>query len=248
MKFREDDFICFRSKLPKGQPSNLRNSNLNDGQQDKQFQERSKKFAKRQINDADENETDAKKIFKRGMCEKDVKLELFIIETDDEFEEKPLKSKMVYVLKKCVNELKRLFYELGVESKLPSDWDAFKEFVIGFCTNKSIYDLRKYEDEVWSEYVLRITEWARNRNFSEDVVLSKMRSEKLPQTLQYLFYSTGITLSVATERIMEWEKFTKNPKIDVIKNRLKSFEAEPVQNKAVKCFYCKKRPYKKQLL
>lgn len=53
-----------------------------------------------------------------------------MLEGEDFFEEKSLKSKMTQVVKLGVKELNNWFYERGVSDNLPRSWKEFKEAIV----------------------------------------------------------------------------------------------------------------------
>lgn len=64
-----------------------------------------------------------KAVFKRNMNEKKVKLELFLIEGNDNFEGKSVRAQMNEVVYKGTDELKEWFYEMGISNNLPNKWE-----------------------------------------------------------------------------------------------------------------------------
>jgi hypothetical protein len=65
-------------------------------------------------------------IFERGVCSKKARRELYIIEEDDRFEVKSLRGKMATVIKNISEELKEMYYDLGVSDKLPKSGRSLK--------------------------------------------------------------------------------------------------------------------------
>jgi hypothetical protein len=182
-------------------------------------------------------------VYVRGMCEKKVKRELFLKEFEEGFELKSLKGKTSEVIRSGSDELKEKFYECGVEGKLPATWEKFKEFVTDFCTEQSLFSFVKYHDEKWFDYCRRIKDWAVLRGQSDEEIMKKLRTEKLPRKLEIVLYSVGVSFNDALERIKEYEenigteytKETINIKPSIGKTELnnrKTFER--------KCFKCGK--------
>jgi hypothetical protein len=81
-------------------------------------------------------------IFKRGIKERDARKELFLLEGIEGFEENSLRSRMTVIIQRSEEELKELYYDLGIKNELPKTWADFKEFVVGFCMNESLYTLK----------------------------------------------------------------------------------------------------------
>ncbi|MGL5709134.1 MAG: reverse transcriptase domain-containing protein, partial [Aeromonas sp.] len=166
--------------------------------------------------DMAENESNVSRnnfIFKRGVEERIIRRELFLYEYDERFEERSLKIKMIEIIKRSSEELKEVFYQLGIDDNIPSSWENFKSFIIDFCLEQSINIVRKYNDERWSEYCLRLKQLAIQKNWTEKEVLRKIRGEKLPLNLQVIFYSVGVTLDLALERIKECERYNSCYKV-----------------------------------
>jgi hypothetical protein len=180
-------------------------------------------------------------IFKRGMGEKAVKLELFMIEGEDNFESKSLRGKMNGVVMKSSVEMKERFYDMGVEGELPKTWDLFKDFVIGFCIESNIHSVFKYNNEEWIDYFIRLKDLAHLRGWSEEAVLRKIRTEKLPRQLEILFFSMDVTMDRAIKRIKEI-----GPKLNdysVVKTTRffdKNEKFYNKQEKTKKCYECGK--------
>lgn len=141
------------------------------------------------------------------MYEKIVRKELFLIEGDNGFEDMTLRGKMNEVIRMSCNELQENFYELGINNELPNNWVDFKNYVVEFCTNQSIYSFKKFIDERWSGYLKRLRDWVCQKNIKEEVVLRKLRLERIPNNMQAIFYSPGVTLENAIERVQDSEYF-----------------------------------------
>ncbi|KCZ81850.1 hypothetical protein H312_00749 [Anncaliia algerae PRA339] len=75
-------------------------------------------------------------MFKRGMELRTIKRMLFIMEGEDGFEQRSLRSKMTEVIKNSSREIQDNFYDSGIENKLARDWDSFKKHIEEFCSEK----------------------------------------------------------------------------------------------------------------
>lgn len=64
---------------------------------------------------------------------------------------------------------------MGINNELPGTWEVFKNLLIDFCIGSGIDVLRKYKEEKWSSYVLRLKEWSEFRQLDEDIVFKKLR-------------------------------------------------------------------------
>lgn len=156
------------------------------------------------------NKTNARsnlEIYQRGLERKLVMRKLFIQEGLIGFEELPLRSKMTEIINQSSGKLQDLFYDLGVEGKLPKNWDDFKEFVLNYCVEESIFTMEKFKEELWSKYFFRLRDWCKIHNSSEDLMCKKLRCENLPSELRALFYSLDINLDKVYDRIVEYESY-----------------------------------------
>ena len=116
-----------------GQTSNIRKSNRNDDPSDmKSKAQTSFTYANVRTSGVDNNRN--KGYFTKDMMEKNVKLELFMIEGEESFEGKSLRGKMNVVAMRGDAEFQNWFYEKGIEGQLPVIWDDFKNIVLGYCT------------------------------------------------------------------------------------------------------------------
>ncbi|KAG0439768.1 Transposon Ty3-G Gag-Pol polyprotein [Dictyocoela muelleri] len=150
--------------------------------------------------------------FRKGMTEKEVHRELFMIEGEDNFEHLSLRSKMTQCIRRSSVDLRDWYFDLGASGLLSESWDMFKNSVINFCCEQGLDSVHKYQDEFWSEYITRLNDKIIQIKGSENQVFAKLRKEKSPKTLQVIFYSFNISLKEAIERVKEWESFTYKPK------------------------------------
>jgi hypothetical protein len=113
-------------------------------------------------------------VFKHGMEERETRRELFILEGDDGFENRSLRSKMTEVVKKGSVELKEWFYEKETSGDLPNTWEEFGDELVKFCSGRNIESMYRYQNESWSEYCIRSQEWSCLKNCREEVILKKL--------------------------------------------------------------------------
>ena len=175
--------------------------------------------------------TKNKSIFNRKMSEKAVRIELFLIEEDEMFMSQSLRKRMSSIIQVCTDELKTLYYEKGINNELPKNWEQFKEMIIEFCIGETIENIRKYKDELWSEYIQRLKEWSEKRDISEESVLQKLRNMEAPLKYQMIFNSYGISLEEVIARMRENEK---------IKDFTNTNENKKIKktDKIIKCYNC----------
>ncbi|KCZ79048.1 hypothetical protein H312_03567, partial [Anncaliia algerae PRA339] len=149
------------------------------------------------------------------------------------------------IVKVSSEEFKTLFYELGMDNRLPNSWDLFKEFLVEFCAEESIYSFKKYKEEKWSWYLTRLKDWAEKRNFSEYEIFKKIRSDYLPKQLQIIFYSKNFTLEEAIQMVKEWEISFKRNENNVEGIKFMEKKGKNNMKKIIKCFECGKEGHTK---
>ncbi|KAG0435277.1 hypothetical protein DMUE_4800 [Dictyocoela muelleri] len=145
--------------------------------------------------------------FSRNMKDKMVKIEIFMIESEDSFETLSLRSQMTRLVRNGNVDIKNWYYKMGADGTIPSTYDEFKSRFIDFCCGESIEHMIRYRDEPWSKYLDRLRCASKEKNISEDDVFRKLRSDPAPRTLQTIFYSFGVKLSDVIERVIEWENY-----------------------------------------
>lgn len=173
-------------------------------------------------------------LFKKGMKTNDLKINLFICEQESGFSERELNSKINYIAKQSDMKIKEWYYDLGVNNNLPNDWEEFKERLISFCSELGIEDIKKYADENWSSFLIRLQGMGKLKNINEETILRKLRTVKAPLEVQQVLFSFNVTLKDMIDRIEELETLKKN-KLDVIRVHKKK---ETGKEKKFKCFKC----------
>lgn len=151
-------------------------------------------------------------LFRRGMREYEVRMNLFMIEGQNGFEVMNLRSKMTAVVARGNNDVKEWFYDRGVSETLPMSWEEFETELVGFCVDIGIDDIKKYREEMWSSYVIRLKEYCMIRKLGEELVFKKLRRTKAPAKYQIIFYTPNITLDELVNRLRDWEMLEMQPK------------------------------------
>jgi hypothetical protein len=149
-------------------------------------------------------------IYRRGLDEKVVRKELFLLEGEEGFEESVLRSKMTRVIKRSSEELQNLYYDLGIENALPGNWNDFKQFIVTFCVEEGLYAKRKYVDETWSSYLKRLYDWSKMHNISNDELLRKLKRENLPEQMRVICYVPNITVEAVIKSLHDFEDGIRN--------------------------------------
>ncbi|MGL6008059.1 MAG: hypothetical protein ACRC1D_01235 [Culicoidibacterales bacterium] len=148
-------------------------------------------------------------IFRKNMEERKVKMELFILEGEEGFEERSIRGKMTEVIKRSNDEVKSWFYDCGVEGNISSEWDSFKKSLIQFCTGQGLSSISKYRDEQWPSFLLKLKDCMLLRGYREEDILRHVRSQPLPSNLQAIFYSSNFKFDEIIRRVTEIENFAR---------------------------------------
>ncbi|MGL5706922.1 MAG: reverse transcriptase domain-containing protein [Aeromonas sp.] len=158
------------------------------------------------------------------------------------FDNWSLRSKMTEIMRESSDELQEQYYEMGIENNLPHTWEEFKEFVVGFCVEENLYLIQKYKEESWSRYCVRLYEWCKIHNVSEENLMKKLRKESLPRQLQGVFYSVGVEFKVLLDLVKEFENSVDGHMSyeRTLKRESKHFERENRVGSAIKCYKCGK--------
>ena len=155
------------------------------------------------------------------MAEKEVKIQLFLVEGEVNFEKMSLREKMTLTIRKGDGGIQEWFFGLGADEKLPKQWPGFKEAVLKYCSAQDIEAVRKFQDEEWHEYVTRLVEWAIAHESTEEDIWAKLRTLKAPEKYQVLFYSGHLTFEELSSRLMEWQRIEVATMVDQAGPRMK---------------------------
>lgn len=139
-------------------------------------------------------------------------------------------------------EVKDWFYNLGINKNLPATWIEFKRILIEFRCCLGIEDLYKFKEEKWSQYLMRLSNTAKQYKINEQDVLKKLRNENCSKTLQSIFYSFNVSLDDMLIRIYEYENFLEN-NINYRtgnESNKKDFKEKNILKQNIKCFKCGK--------
>ncbi|KCZ74227.1 hypothetical protein H311_04809, partial [Anncaliia algerae PRA109] len=217
-----------------------RRKRLADNKVEEHFVEKKKNFTEKVKYSSRQRNVNEGIVFRRGEEERSVRRSLFIIEGEEGFEEKSLRSKMTEVIRSSSRGLQDRFYELGIENRLPKDWEAFKNFIVEFCAERDISSIRKYNNESWYEYITRLSEWSKIRGYSDEEILKKLRKEKLPNVLQMICYSVESSIESVMKRVKEYEKssYEHNLRIDLKGNMDNYDENKKRKQNEIRCYLC----------
>ena len=171
--------------------------------------------------------------FMKNMDEKTVRIRLFLIEGERNFEVMSLREKCTIVAAKGDTKFQEWFVETGTNEKLANNWENFKTQVIEYCTNEDLKDLKKYKDETWSDFVKRMKQHALLKQISETEVIQHLQSIPAPRDFQVLFYTVNMNLDGIIKLLKDWETLNKNKR---------EFREQKIMKKQkqkdIRCFNC----------
>ncbi|EJW04344.1 hypothetical protein EDEG_04247, partial [Edhazardia aedis USNM 41457] len=188
-------------------------SNTNSRKLEDDFDSRSKfrqsRFEKK-TNQAYQKRLDVNKVeefqFKRNLTEKEVRINLFVIEGTAGFEALSLREKTTKIASFGDSEFLEWFYEEGIRNSLPDDWITFKENVVEYCINKGIANMFKYKEETWSNYVERLIDYTIKRKIDQNKIISKILCEFAPRKVRTLALTCGENCFIFLEKLKFWEE------------------------------------------
>ncbi|KAM0673891.1 hypothetical protein GVAV_002729 [Gurleya vavrai] len=177
-------------------------------------------------------------IFSRSMDGEKVRMEIFILECEEKFEDKSLKGKMMEIIKRSSEEVKNAFYKRGVANELHDSWEMFKHWIVEFCTGTSIENMNKYLNESWSNYCIRLQGVGMVRGWTEDAIIEKLRNLKLPSEMKIMIFSSGITLDKIIDSLIKMENNDQLEKCE--KNEKRHTDIGRSYERVKRCFKCQK--------
>ncbi|MGL5708136.1 MAG: reverse transcriptase domain-containing protein [Aeromonas sp.] len=192
-------------------------------------------------------------VFKRNMSRKEVLLELFLIESEENFEKRSLKSQIAEVAKRGDDDFKDWFFDKITNNDFPNSWEEFSNVIVKFCTNRGLDNIEKFNDEKWSSYLTRLGDFCKLNNLSEEDIFKKLRKEYSPQNLQNLFYAFDQKLEDVIKRVIEYENFKPvdtgiskkfkrkyNENVRTERNALEARKYDRKSKDEIQCYNCKK--------
>lgn len=190
--------------------------------------------------------------FRRDMSERAVLINLFMLEGEPGFSRLTVREQMTECVRKGNDEMRDWLFSLGVENRLPEDWDQFKEMLKDFCSGEGLEGLTKYNDEPWSAYLRRLKDSAEMKNIPSVKVLEKVRNMNVPRDLKLLFniFDGNLPDLIQKTRSLEArsadkaEEFISLAMRDGEKPRTKmqsQFNRQPTKSSETrKCYKCQK--------
>lgn len=180
-----------------------------------------------------------KQMIKTSMEEKTIKMILFILEGERGFANLTPREKMTEAIKRGTKNIQNWFFELGVEEQLPETWETFKKMLIEFCSRNSIESLEKFNEEKWSQYILRLKEWTAFHKYDQKEVFRKLKAVKCPKDLQMLILINENDLDGLLAKIKDWENWIELNSINKNKRDIFTKESNKDASKAIiTCYKC----------
>lgn len=70
------------------------------------------------------------------------------------------------MMKNASKEILEWYCDKGVDGELPQTWSEFWSAVIEFFTGQTLENIKRYKNEPWTEFFIRLAEWTENRKIS----------------------------------------------------------------------------------
>ncbi|MGL6196546.1 MAG: reverse transcriptase domain-containing protein, partial [Thermoguttaceae bacterium] len=246
----EKENLDLKKNRQRGRPasSNLGQQDPNDGP-DMATGRHNERFSQRENRDvAYRTDTRSKTVkFKKGSIGKEIAIELALLEWEDGFMQGSLKDKLARIAQFGDMRFKEWLIEKIAEDNFSGDWDDIKKDIKDFCTSENIGEIRKYKDETWSAFLMRLVMKAQFTNTEEGEIRKRLTKMVLPKTLEILLIGTDYTISDIAEKYKEHEQnyfqnsreFSK--KTNFSKNNDTSLKGKTFdRNAPIKCFVCDK--------
>ncbi|EJW03712.1 hypothetical protein EDEG_01992 [Edhazardia aedis USNM 41457] len=228
-----------KSGRPRGRP---RTSNPDDKQSDDaepiSF---SGNFTDTKVNKKSENRFygGSKPTFARGMTEKTLKIEFFMLEGLEGFENKTTRSKMTEVALRGSEGLKEWFYESGINRELPETWADFKKKVIDYCLERDITQIKKFNDETWENFFIRCNDFVKMQKIDTKVVFRYLRTMKMPIHLKIIVLACVEDFDVLIDRVKETNSIQRSL-VESRYGKKHTEDAYQERRKNKECFRCGK--------
>jgi hypothetical protein len=92
----------------------------------------------------------------KNMVEKDILMELYMIEGEDGFDSLTSRAKVSKISKSGDKDFCSWLFEKGSCGELPDDWIALKKCIVQYCTSAGLENTRMYSEELLSDYLIRL--------------------------------------------------------------------------------------------
>ncbi|EJW03583.1 hypothetical protein EDEG_02095 [Edhazardia aedis USNM 41457] len=128
---------------------------------------------------------------------------------------KDTRANMTEVAIRSTCDMKKWFFELGANDELPAEWSEFKRLVMEFCLERDFSQIKKYREESWVDFLIRLRDFANYQKKSEKVVFRYLREQKMPMDMKICVHALDGNLDKLIERIKkinyshETKKFTQ---------------------------------------
>ncbi|KAG0441445.1 hypothetical protein DMUE_1047 [Dictyocoela muelleri] len=107
----------------------------------------------------------------------EAQIQIFMISQSRGFEELEVIHKIIYLVGQSDSAIQRWYYERGSVRDFPSDYEVFINELKEYIQGKDLSDLRKFRDEIWSEYIMRLKLQVGN-SCTDMEIINKLRKMK----------------------------------------------------------------------
>lgn len=156
------------------------------------------------------HKTDSQKeILFKGLTEKQVRAEIWIIEGEDNFLERGIRSQLSRIAKYGDRLFKEWIVDRGCSNNCPESWEEFKPQIINYCIGKTLEMIEKYSEESWSDYIIRLKDAAKRNGLAEENVIKKLKTMRVPERYQILLQGDLFDTNQMIKKLIEWEDIRK---------------------------------------
>ena len=140
--------------------------------------------------------------FRIGLPSEVILRELFILESDPEFNECNDKRKIAICIAKFDEKAREWYYREGSRGNLSSIWLEFKEQLKLYCQRVDLDKIKKYYEETWPDYIRRLEYTAVKNGYAENDIYSHLNNlQDVPQEVHILTLSGNMALGELAKKL-----------------------------------------------
>ncbi|KAG0441131.1 Retrovirus-related Pol polyprotein from transposon [Dictyocoela muelleri] len=204
MSFKRSSFIsCLAASGDSRRKSNLRGKT--SYKLDDENRQEHKHELSRSQDDFYASQQDLRNINRlyKGMDDSEADIQIFMLQQKRGFEELLPKQQFLQMVEQSDKLIQRWYYEKGSAGELPDNLNSFNDELKKFIMGKSIDDLDKFREELWSEYLERLKSNCTDCN--NKVLIRKLRSIRTPKIFECIFFFSEYFEEILS-RVKEYER------------------------------------------
>ncbi|KAG0437306.1 hypothetical protein DMUE_3767 [Dictyocoela muelleri] len=156
----------------------------------------------------------------------DAEIQLSMICRSKCFKELDLDGIILHIVERSDKNIQKWYFEKGSRNNLPDSLEKFIDELKSFIQERGIYQIKRYSEESWIDYLMRIKHLKDSHRISNDEIIRKLRSEEAPQTIESIFYSSNEFDDIFS-RVDEFSKNKKFEKINAYPGTVKHDKKRP---------------------